>query len=136
MKPTELPRIIDLPRIYDPRGCLSFTQNDDGLIPFDIQRVYWIYDVPAGSERGAHSHRKTKNFLVALAGSFCVKLFDGKEWQSFTLNRPFKGLYIPPGYWHTMDNFASGSVCMVIASTPYDESDYIREYREFLDSVK
>lgn len=136
MKPSEPVRIIDLPRIYDPRGCLSFTQNGDGLLPFEMKRVYWIYDVPAGSERGAHSHRTTGNFLVAVNGCFSVKVFDGEVWQSFTLDRPFKGLYIPPGYWHTMDNFASGSVCMVIASAPYDEADYIRDYREFLASVK
>lgn len=130
--PRKDPQIILIPRIYDPRGNLSFLENGDGIVPFNIERVYWIYDVPAGEERGAHSHHCGQEFLIALAGSFNVNLFDGKTWHHFTLNRPFQGLYVPPGYWRTLDNFSSGSVCMVLTSTPYDEADYVREFDEFM----
>ena len=88
--------------------------------------------MPAGEERGAHSHHEGKELLIALAGSFNVNLFDGSVWRHFTLNRPFQGLYVPPGYWRTLDNFSSGSVCMVLTSTQYDESDYVREFDEFM----
>lgn len=128
------PRLIELPRIYDPRGNLTFVEDGDGLLPFDIKRVYWIYDVPAGEERGSHSHRELHQLIVASSGSFCVNLHDGHKWHAFTLNRPFVGLYIPPGYWRTINNFSSGSVCMVMASAPYDEADYIRCHEEFLQS--
>ncbi len=121
MEPVEKPRIITLPRIYDPRGNLTFTQNGDGRIPFKIERVYWTYDVPAGEQRGGHSHHESKELLVAISGSFNVNLYDGKEWHTFHLNRPFEGLYIPAGYWRTLDNFASGSVCMVLTSTLFCE---------------
>lgn len=126
------PQIIDLPRIYDPRGNLTFVQNGDTMLPFEIERVYWIYDVPAGEERGAHAHHEGKELLVAVSGSFNVNLFDGKEMCTYTLNRPYKALYVPPGYWRTIDNFASGSVCMVITSTQYSEDDYVRDYDEFM----
>lgn len=124
------PGIYDLPRIYDPRGNLTFVQNKD-QVPFDIARVYWTYDVPAGEERGGHSHHEGEEFVIATSGSFNVNLFDGEEWRTYTLNRPYKALYIPPGYWRTLDNFASGSVCMVITSTPYSEEDYVRDFEEF-----
>ena len=110
------PCIIDLPRIYDPRGNLTFVENGQGLIPFAIERVYWTYD----------------ELIVATSGSFRVNLFDGKEWRHYTLNLPYKGLYVPPGYWRTLDNFSSGSVCMVLTSTTYSEEDYVREFDEFL----
>lgn len=126
------PYLIDVPRIYDPRGCLSFAQNGDSVMPFDIARVYWIYDVPAGEERGSHSHRTGETVLFATSGCFTVNLFNGRKWYHFTLNRPFQGLYVPPGYWRTLDNFASGSVCMVLASTPYSEEDYVRDFDEFM----
>ena len=125
------PCIIDLPRIYDPRGNLTFVENGQGLIPFAIERVYWTYDVPAGEQRGGHSHHVGKELLVAISGSFNVNLYDGETTQTFTLNRPFEGLYIPAGYWRTLDNFASGSVCMVLTSTPYSEDDYVRDFEEF-----
>ena len=126
------PCMVDLPRIYDPRGNLTFIQNGDAVLPFTIERVYWTYDVPAGEERGGHSHHEGREMLVALEGSFCVNLFDGQRWQTFTLNRPYKALYIPPGYWRTLDNFSSGSVCMVLTSTHYTEDDYVRDFDEFL----
>lgn len=132
MKKTEYARIIELPRIYDPRGNLTFVQNGDNKLPFDIERVYWTYDVPAGEERGGHSHHQGKELLVALSGSFNVNLFDGETSETYTLNRPWEGLYIPPGYWRTLDNFASGSVCMVLTSVQYSEDDYVRDYDEFL----
>ena len=128
----ELPRVIRLPRIYDPRGNLSFLQNDDNIVPFHIERVYWIYDVPAGESRGSHAHKEMHALMIALSGSFTVHLFDGHKEFEFILNRPFEGLYIPPGYWRTIDNFASGSVCMVLSSSKYSEDDYIRDYEEFL----
>lgn len=124
------PCIISLPRIFDPRGSLTFVQ-DNAQIPFEIARCYWTYDVPAGESRGGHSHKEAMELVVATSGCFNVNLFDGKTWLTYTLNRPFEGLYIPPGYWRTLDNFASGSVCLVVTSNMYDEDDYIRDYEEF-----
>ena len=132
------PRIIDLPKIYDPRGSLTFVQEHTG-VPFDIKRVYWIYDVPGGAERGSHSHIATHEFIVAASGSFNVNLFDGKATQTFHLDSPSQGLYVPPGYWRTLDHFSSGSLCLVIVSSLYDENDYIRDIVEFIkttDSTK
>lgn len=134
-KPVENPRIITLPRIYDPRGSLSFVQNGDEFLPFELKRAYWIYDVPAGEERGAHSHKVSKTLLVAVSGSFCVNLFDGSQWLRFNLSRPFEGLYVPPGYWRVLDNFSSGSVCLALSSTLYSEEDYIRDYDEYMRSL-
>lgn len=125
------PCLIELPRIYDPRGSLSFAQNSD-QIPFEIKRVFWLYDVPGGALRGSHSHREAHELIVATGGSFDVSLHDGHTSTTYTLNRPFIGLYVPPGYWRTLENFSSGSVCMVLDSILYDESDYIRDFNEFL----
>lgn len=127
-----MPTKVSLPRIYDPRGNLTFVQEDDGLLPFAVKRVYWTYDVPAGEERGGHSHHVSEELLVAISGSFNVNLFDGRAWQTFTLNRPFEALYIPAGYWRTLDNFSSGSVCMVMTSTLYSEDDYVRDFDQFM----
>lgn len=127
---SEKPRLIQLPKIYDPRGSLTFVQDND-QIPFEIARCYWTYDVPAGESRGGHSHKEAKSLLVAVNGSFNVNLFDGFTWATYTLNRPFEGLYIPPGFWRTLDNFASGSVCLVMTSILYDPDEYIRDYEEF-----
>jgi len=132
MKPLAKPGKVSLPRIYDPRGNLTFIQEGDNALPFEIKRVYWTYDVPAGEERGGHSHHVSEELLVAISGSFNVNLFDGTEWHTFTLNRPFEALYIPAGYWRTLDNFSSGSVCMVMTSTQYSEDDYVREFDEFM----
>lgn len=125
------PQIIQLPKIYDPRGNLTFVEDNE-QIPFDISRAYWTYDVPAGESRGGHSHHEAEELVIATSGSFNVNLFDGKNWVTYTLNRPFEGLYIPPGYWRTLDNFASGSVCMVLTSTKYAEEDYVRDFDEFM----
>lgn len=130
MEPLTTPRIITLPRIFDPRGSLTFVQDND-QVPFPIRRCYWTYDVPAGEARGGHSHHQAEELVVAVAGCFNVNLFDGKTWATYTLNRPYEGLYIPPRYWRTLDNFASGSVCLVVTSLPYSEDDYERDYETF-----
>lgn len=124
-------RIIDLPKITDPRGNLSFIEGGRH-IPFEIKRVFYLYDVPTGEDRGAHAHKKLHQFLICLSGSFDVLLDDGYEKQSVHLNRPWKGLHIPPMIWASEVNFDPGSVCLVLASDLYDESDYIRDYQEFL----
>lgn len=125
-------KIITLPRIYDPRGNLTFVENGDKVMPFNIARAYWIYDVPSGQERGSHSHREGHELIIAVSGSFDVTLEKGGKATTYTLNRPNEGLYAPPGYWRTLTNFSSGSMCLVFSSTPYDEADYVRNYDEFL----
>lgn len=125
------PTIITIPKIADPRGNLSVIQQNDTL-PFPIARVFYLYDVPADSSRGGHAHHHDNQFMIAMAGSFDVVLDNGREKRRYTLNRPYQGLLIPPGFWRTMDNFSAGSVCVVITDNPYDESDYIREYEEFV----
>lgn len=124
-------RIIELPKVHDPRGNLTSIEGGS-QIPFDIQRVYYLYDVPGGAERGAHAHRNLHQFIVAMSGSFDVVLNDGMESQRFHLNRSYFGLYVSPMMWRFLDNFSSGSVCMVLASLHYDETDYIRDYDRFL----
>jgi hypothetical protein len=124
-------RILELPKISDPRGNLSVIEGGH-QIPFDIKRVYYLYDVPGGSDRGAHAHKNLHQFIVAMSGSFDVVLDDGLKKQRFHLNRSYYGLYVSPMMWRYIDNFSSGGVCMVLASAHYDESDYIREYEGFL----
>ena len=109
---------------------MSVIEND--CIPFEMKRVYYLYDVPSGAERGGHSHIEQKEFLIALSGSFDVLLNDGKEQQKVTLNKPFEGLLIHQGIWRELNNFSSGSVCLVIASAVFDETDYVREFEEFI----
>lgn len=128
-------RIIDLPKIADPRGNLSFIEGGQH-IPFDIKRVYYLYDVPGGSDCGSHAHKNLHQFIVAMSGSFDVVLDDGKEKKRFHLNRSYYGLYVCPMMWRYLDNFSSGAVCMVLASDHYDETDYIRNYDEFLTTVR
>lgn len=127
-------RLIDLPKIEDARGNLTFVEGDKH-IPFDIKRVYYLYDVPGGSHRGAHAHRDLHQFMIAMSGSFDVTLTDGHEEKTFHLNRSYFGLYICPMMWRYLDNFSSGAVCMVMASARYDEGDYIRDYDTFLQEV-
>ncbi len=128
-------KIINLPKISDPRGNLSFIEGGQH-IPFDIKRVYYLYDVPGGSDRGSHAHKKLHQFVVAMSGSFDVVLDDGKEKKRFHLNRSYYGLYVCPMMWRDLDNFSSGAVCMVLASSHYDESDYIRNYTQFTDLAR
>lgn len=123
-------QIIELPKISDPRGNLSFIEGGQ-QIPFDIQRVYYLYDVPGGSDRGSHAHKKLHQFIVAMSGSFDVVLDDGREKKRFHLNRSYYGLYVCPMMWRYLDNFSSGGVCMVLASSHYDAADYIRDYDVF-----
>jgi hypothetical protein len=123
-------RIIQLPKISDPRGNLTFIEGS-GHVPFDIQRVYYLYDVPGGSERGGHAHKALHQLIIAMSGSFDVQLDDGEKRKQFHLNRSYYGLYVCPMIWRELDNFSSGSVCMVLASNRYDENDYFRSYSEF-----
>ena len=125
-------KIVFIPKIVDPRGNLSVIEND--VIPFKIKRVYYLYDVPSGAERGGHSHKEQQEFLVALSGSFDVILNDGNQQKTVTLNKPFEGLLITNGIWRELKNFSSGAGCLVIASNVFDEEDYIREFKEFLES--
>ena len=125
-------KIVFIPKIVDPRGNLSVIEND--VIPFKIKRVYYLYDVPSGAERGGHSHKEQQEFLVALSGSFDVILNDGNLQKTVTLNKPFEGLLITNGIWRELKNFSSGAVCLVIASNVFEEEDYIREFKEFLES--
>lgn len=126
--------LINLPKIEDPRGNLSVIEKD--IIPFEIKRVYYLYDVPSGAERGGHSHKEQKEFLIALSGSFDVILHDGKQEKSITLNKPNQGLLIETGIWRELKNFSSGAVCLVIASDVFSEEDYIRDFEEFLASAR
>lgn len=127
--------VIDLPKVTDPRGNLSFIEGGQH-IPFDIKRVYYLYDVPGGSDRGSHAHKHLHQFIVAMSGSFDVVLDDGKQKQRFHMNRSHYGLYVCPMMWRDLDNFSSGAVCMVLASEHYDEADYIRDYEQFLAAAK
>jgi hypothetical protein len=124
-------KLISLPRIQDPRGNLTFIEGGRH-VDFDIQRVYYLYDVPGGSERGGHAHKALRQLIIAMSGSFDVLLDDGQEQKRFHLNRSYEGLYVCPMIWRQLDNFSSGSVCMVLASNLYDEADYYRDYEEFL----
>ena len=125
------PHIIQLPKVQDARGNLSFIEEENH-IPFPIKRAFWIYDVPGGEERGGHAYRKNEEFIVALSGSFDVVLDDGKgNVQSFHLNRSYYGLYVPNMIWRQMTNFSTNSLAMVLASQPYDAEDYIRDYEQF-----
>lgn len=129
------PQLIDIPIAHDQRGNLSVVEGGQ-LIPFDIKRLYYLYDVPGGAIRGGHAHRKLRQLIIAASGSFDVVLDNGKTRQSFSLNRSYKGLYIPTMTWREIENFSSGAVCMVLASEHYDESDYIYEYESFLKEMK
>jgi dTDP-4-dehydrorhamnose 3,5-epimerase-like enzyme len=123
-------QILTIPKIHDTRGNLSVIEGN--VIPFAMKRVYYLYDVPSGAERGGHSHKEQQEFLVALSGSFDVVLSDGQNQKKVTLNKPNEGLLIPNGIWRELENFSSGSVCLVIASEVFDEADYIRDYKDFL----
>mgnify|MGYP001439019076 CR=1 FL=1 len=122
--------IINLPKILDPRGNLSFFENSN-QIPFDIKRSYWIYDVPGGEERGGHAFKKSKEFIVALSGSFDVVLGDGENEIRYSLNRSYYGLYIPNLLWRRIENFSTNSLAFIVSSIPYDDTDYIRDFEEF-----
>ena len=127
----QTPQIIQLPKIPDKRGNLSFFENCN-QIPFEMKRVYWIYDVPGGEERGGHAYKKNEEFIVALSGSFDVILDDGNTKITFSLNRSYYGLYVPKMYWREMNNFSTNSLAIIVSNTEYDEKDYIRDYQDYL----
>jgi hypothetical protein len=126
-------RIIDLPKISDPRGNLTFIEGGRH-VPFEIKRVYYLYDVPGGAERGGHAHKILHQLIIALSGSFDVILDDGMQKKRFHLNRSYYGMYVCPMTWRELDNFSSASVCMVLASNLYDEADYYRDYGAFVQA--
>jgi len=128
-------RLIDLPKISDPRGNLTFIEGNHHT-PFDIKRVYYTYDVPGGSDRGAHAHKRLHQLIIAMSGSFDVVLDDGFETKRFHLNRSYFGLYVCPMMWRELDNFSSGSVCLVLASELFDPDDYYRDYEPFLKDAR
>ena len=128
-------QLIDLPKINDPRGNLTFVEAGRH-IPFDIKRVYYLYDVPGGSERGGHAHKNLHQLVIAMSGSFDIHLDDGFGKKTIHMNRSYYGLYVCPMIWREIDNFSSGAVCMVLASDYYDELDYYREYNSFITSAK
>jgi hypothetical protein len=129
--PLEDCRIIELPKIHEPRGNLSFVESNNH-IPFAIERVYYVYDVPGGSDRGGHAHKGLHQLIIAMSGSFDITLDDGKDKKTFHLARSYYGLYVCPMIWREMDNFSSGSVLMVLASNIYSEDDYYRNYDDFM----
>ena len=128
-------RIIELPKFLDARGNLSFAEQNNH-IPFEINRTYWIYDVPGGENRGAHAFVRTEEFIIALSGSFEVTVDDGINKRTFILNRSYYGLYIPNGLWRELNNFSTNSLALEFASTKYDSADYIRDYDEYLKMRK
>lgn len=125
-------RIIEIPRIFDERGNLSVVE-EDGLVPFKIKRSYWIYDVPGGECRGGHAYKENSEFIIALSGSFDIVIDNGQERKTYSMNRPYYGLYVPCGLWREMENFSTNSLALILSSTDYDVNDYIRDYNEFLD---
>ena len=127
--------LVDLPKITDQRGNLTFVEKGRGL-SFDMRRVYYLYDIPSGVSRGGHGHKKLSQLMIATSGSFDVLLNDGRKQRTVHLNRPFQGLYICPMIWRELDNFSSGSVCLVLASDIYDEGDYYRDYQQFCKAVE
>ena len=126
--------VIELGKIENDRGNLTVVQSES-TVPFDIQRVFYLYDIPGGEARGAHAHKTCHQFLVAASGSFEIALDDGTDRRTVFLNRPFMGLHIPPGIWAAEQEFSSGAVCLVLASEPYNEEDYIRTYTDYLKRV-
>lgn len=127
--------IVFLPKITFPEGSISVWDNNDAL-PFEVKRVFYLYDIPGGESRGAHAHKKCHQFIIAASGAFEVMVDDGKQKKVVQLNQPNYGLHIPPGIWASEINFSSGSICLVLTSENFDESDYIREYEEFLNYIK
>ena len=124
-------KLIELPRFNDPRGNLSFAEQNNH-IPFEIKRTYWIYDVPGGEARGGHAYISTEEFIIAISGGFDVTVDDGNNKKTYTLNRSYYGLYIPKGLWRTMDNFSTNSLALEFASTKYDRKDYVEDYYEYI----
>lgn len=133
--PLHFGRIIDLPKIFDPRGNLTVAEANSH-VPFKMSRVYWVYDVPAGESRGGHAHKLCQEFIIAVSGSFDVTLDNGTEKKTFHLNHPYQGLFVDTDVWRTLDDFSSGAVCLVLASLPFEEQDYIRNYDDYINYIR
>lgn len=127
-------QILNLPKFIDERGNLSFIEDGDNL-PFSIKRVYWIYDVPGGEVRGSHAFKEGSELLIALSGSFDVLVHDGTEEKRYFLNRSYYGLFVPRGFWRKLENFSTNSLCLILSSTEYIESDYIRDFNEYIKTI-
>ncbi len=127
--------VIEIDKHHHEKGNISVIENNN-TVPFEVKRIYYLYDVPGGESRGGHAHKELRQLVVAASGSFDVTLDDGEVKRTFSLNRPYQGLLVVPGIWRELTNFSSGSVCLVLASMEYEESDYIREYEEFIDYKK
>ena len=127
--------VIELPRIKNRAGNITPVNNSDN-IPFDVKRVFYIYDIPGGEDRGAHAHKECHQFLIAASGSFEIELYDGINKRTVALNRPYYGLHIPPGIWAAEKGFSSGAVCLVLTSHKYDENDYLRKYEDYIEFIK
>lgn len=124
--------IVELDNITNRAGNITIVENYSGLLPFDVKRVFYLYDIPGGESRGAHAHKTCHQFLVAASGSFEIELNDGKSKRTMLLNRPYYGVHIPPGIWAGEQGFSSGAICLVLTSEEFDETDYLRNYDEFL----
>jgi len=124
------PKLIQLPKILDKRGNLSFFESP-GPLPFEIARTYWVYDVPGGEKRGSHAFKEQQEFIVALSGSFDIILHDGEQEHKFSLNRSYEGLYIPKMYWRSLENFSTNSLALIVSDKSYDSDDYIRDFEQF-----
>lgn len=127
--------LIDLPKIFDIRGNLTVAESLHH-VPFDIKRVYWTYDIPAGESRGGHAHKHCRELIIAVSGSFSVTIDNGKEKETYHLNHPWQGLLVETEVWRTLDDFSSGAVCLVLASDPFEETDYVRSYDQFIEYIK
>jgi len=130
-----LGKVIELPRIVDPRGNLTVAEQLKN-VPFEIRRVYWTYDIPSGEHRGGHAHKQCRELIIAVSGSFTVTLTNGQSRCLYLLNHPYQALLVEAGVWRTLEDFSSGAVCLVLAEDYFDEDDYIRSYNVFLDYVK
>ena len=124
--------ILEIEKHHNALGSISVVENEK-TVPFDVKRVYYLYDVPGGESRAGHAHKELQQLIIAASGSFDITLDDGELKRTFSLNRPYQGLLVVPGIWREIDNFSSGSVCLVLASTCYNEADYIRDYNEFIE---
>ena len=123
--------VLELPKVHNISGHITAINNGEKILPFDIKRLYYIYDIPGGESRGAHAHRELEQLIIAASGSFDITLDDGKTRRTFNLSRPYLGVYMPAGLWRELDNFSSGAICLVLASKRYNKHDYIRDYEEF-----
>lgn len=128
--------IIELPKIHNIAGNITAIDNAEGVLPFDVKRVYYLYDVPGGESRGAHAHKELQQLIIAASGSFDITLDDGQTRRTFQLSKPYYGLYMPAGLWRELNNFSSGAICLVLASHIFDTKDYLRDYKQYINYKK